>query len=161
MKIRRIVSKISEYTNVDELPGQDWELILCARESGLNAYAPYSGFQVGAAVLLENGEIVSSNNQENAAFPSGLCAERIALFYAASNFPSVAVKAIAISHLSGEKSPGIAKPCGACRQVMAEYEDLSGIQIRIILDGGKRICICEGIDNLLPLRFKKADLKPL
>ncbi len=159
MKIRSIVSKISEYTNTEELPEQDLELVFCAREAGLNAYAPYSGFRVGAAVLLENGEIISSNNQENAAFPSGLCAERIALFYAASNFPSVAVKAIAVSYLNGDKSSEIAKPCGSCRQVLAEYEDLSGIPIRIILDGGKIICISEGIDNLLPLRFKKSDLK--
>ena len=159
MKIRRIVSKIAEFTNNDELPAQDWELVFCAREAGLNAYAPYSGFRVGAAVLLENGEIISSNNQENSAFPSGLCAERIALFYAASNFPSVTIKAIAVSILDGHKSSEIAKPCGACRQVLAEYEDISGIPIRIILDGGKKISICEGIDNLLPLRFKKSDLK--
>ncbi len=159
MKIRKIVSNISEYTNADELPEQDWELVFCAREAGLNAYAPYSGFSVGAAVLLENGEIVSANNQENAAFPSGLCAERIALFYAASNFPSIKIRAIAISNLNGDKSSEIAKPCGSCRQVMAEYEDLSGIPIRIILDGGNKICICEGIDNLLPLRFNKKDLK--
>jgi cytidine deaminase len=160
MKIRKIVLKVFEYTSAEELPGQDWELIFCAREAGLNAYAPYSGFRVGAAVLLENGEIVSANNQENAAYPSGLCAERIALFYAASNFPSVAIKAIAVSNINnGEKSSEIAKPCGSCRQVIAEYEDLSGKPIRIILDGGNKISICEGIDNLLPLHFKKKDLK--
>jgi len=159
MKIRKIVSQISEYTDTDELSGQDWELVLCSREAGLNAYAPYSGFRVGSAVLLENGEIVSANNQENAAYPSGLCAERIAIFYAASNYPSVAIKAIAISNLShGEEKSDIAKPCGSCRQVISEYEDLSGIPIRIILDGGDKIIICEGIDTLLPLRFKKKDL---
>lgn len=159
MKIRRIVSKITEFNNADELPEQDWELIFCAREAGLNAYAPYSGFRVGAAVLLENGEIISSNNQENAAYPSGLCAERIALFYAASNFPSVAIKALAVSTINNEiKNSDIAKPCGACRQVIAEYEDLSGLPIRIILDGGNKIIVCEGIDTLLPLRFKKNEL---
>ena len=160
MKIRKIVLQVSEYTSADELPQQDWELIFCAREAGMNAYAPYSGFRVGAAVLLENGEIVSANNQENAAFPSGLCAERIALFYAASNFPSVAIKAIAVSNPNkGEKSSEIAKLCGSCRQVISEYEDLSGVPIRIILDGGNKINICEGIDNILPIRFKKKDLK--
>lgn len=160
MKIRKIVLQVSEYTGIDELPEQDWELIFCAREAGLNAYAPYSGFRVGAAVLLENGEIVSANNQENAAYPSGLCAERVALFYAASNYPSLAIKAIAISNLNNEaKSSEIAKPCGSCRQVISEYEDLSGKPIRIILDGGNKFSICEGIDNLLPLRFKKKDLK--
>ncbi len=160
MKIRKIVSQFTEYKSADDLPEQDRELIICAREAGLNAYAPYSGFRVGAAILLGNGEIISANNQENAAYPSGLCAERIALFYAASNYPSVAIKAIAISNLNDQEiNSGIAKPCGSCRQVISEYEDLSGIPIRIILDGEDKIVICEGIDNLLPLRFKKEDLK--
>jgi cytidine deaminase len=160
MKIKKIELKIFEYLNSDELPEQDWELIFCAREAGLNAYAPYSGFRVGAAVLLENGEIISANNQENAAFPSGLCAERIALFYAAANFPSVTIKAMAVSILNNEgMSMEIAKPCGSCRQVISEYEDLSGKPIRIILDGRNVINVVEGIDNLLPLRFKKKDLK--
>jgi cytidine deaminase len=160
MKIKTIKLEVFEYSNPDELPEQDWELIFCAREAGLNAYAPYSGFRVGAAVLLENGEIISANNQENSAFPSGLCAERIALFYAAANFPSVAVRAIAVSNSNNEGiSSEIAKPCGSCRQVMAEYEDLSGKPIRLILDGGNLIYVVEGIDKLLPLRFKKKDLR--
>jgi cytidine deaminase len=160
MKIKTIKLKVFEYSNLDELPEQDWELIFCAREAGLNAYAPYSGYRVGAAVLLENGEIVSANNQENAAYPSGLCAERIALFYSSANFPSVAVKAMAVSNINNEGiSVEIAKPCGSCRQVIAEYEDLSGKPIRLILDGGNIIYVVEGIDNLLPLRFKKKDLK--
>lgn len=160
MKIKTIKLKVFEYSNPDELPEQDWELIFCAREAGLNAYAPYSGFRVGAAVLLENGEIISANNQENAAYPSGLCAERIALFYAAANFPSVAVKAIAVSNSNNERiNSEITKPCGSCLQVISEYEDLSGKPIRIILDGEKVINVVEGIDNLLPLRFKRKDLK--
>jgi cytidine deaminase len=160
MKIKTIKLKVFEYPNSEELPEQDWELIFCAREAALNAYAPYSGFSVGAAVLLENGEIISANNQENAAYPSGLCAERIAFFYASANYPSVAVRAMAVSNSNSEEiSAEVAKPCGSCRQVIAEYEDLSGKPIRIILDGGNVINVVEGIDNLLPLRFKKDDLK--
>jgi cytidine deaminase len=155
MKIKTIELKVFEYSNLDELPEQDKQLMLCARETGTNAYAPYSGYCVGAAVLLENGEIIRGNNQENAAYPSGLCAERVALFYASANFPSIGVKSLAISNVNNKD----AKPCGACRQVIAEYEDLSGIPVRIILDGTNSINVFEGIDNLLPLRFKKDDLK--
>ena len=155
MKIKTIESIVFEYSYLEELPEQDKLLLLSAREVARKAYAPYSGFRVGAAVLLENGEIIIGNNQENAAYPSGLCAERVALFYASANFPSIGVKALAISNVNNKT----AKPCGACRQVIAEYEDLSGIPIRIILDGANSIKVFEGIDNLLPLRFKKDDLK--
>lgn len=155
MKIKTIKIQVFEYSNPDDLPEQDKMLLLSARDAGHNAYAPYSGFRVGAAALLENGEIIKGNNQENAAYPSGLCAERVALFYASANFPSVGVKALAISNVNNKDT----KPCGACRQVIAEYEDLSGMPIRIILDGGNSITVFEGIDNLLPLRFKKSDLE--
>ena len=142
MKIKTIELKVLEYSNIDELPELDKRLLLSARAAGNNAYAPYSGFRVGAAVFLENGEIVTGNNQENAAYPSGLCAERIALFYASSNFPSVAVRALAVSTLNnGDITSGVAKPCGACRQVISEYEDLAKSPVRIILDGGKHICV--------------------
>jgi cytidine deaminase len=159
MKIKTIELKVFEYSNSDDLTELDRKLILCARAAGNNAYAPYSGFRVGAAVFLENGEIITANNQENAAYPSGLCAERIALFYASANFPSVAVRALAVSNLNnGGIRAEVAKPCGACRQVIAEYEDLAGTPIRIILDGENSIYVIEGIDNLLPLRFKNSDL---
>jgi len=154
MKIKTIEFKVFEYSNLDELPGEDKKLMLRARDSGQKAYAPYSGFCVGAAVLLENGEIIIGNNQENAAYPSGLCAERVALFYASAKFPTIGIKALAISNANNKD----AKPCGSCRQVIAEYEDLSGIPIRIILDGENTIKVFEGIDNLLPLRFNKSDL---
>lgn len=155
MKIKTIELKVFEYSNPDDLPEKDKMLLLSARDAGHNAYAPYSGFRVGAAALLENGEIIRGNNQENAAYPSGLCAERVALFYASANFPFIGVKALAISNVNNKDT----KPCGACRQVIAEYEDLSGMPIRIILDGGNSITVFEGIDNLLPLRFKKSDLE--
>jgi len=135
-------------------------LILKAREAAKNAYAPYSGFRVGAAVQLENGIIVTGNNQENAAYPSGLCAERTALFYASAQYPNIPISSIAISTLNGTEIPSeMAKPCGSCRQVMAEYEDVAGKPLRIILDSADKKMIINGIDNLLPLRFKKEDLK--
>ncbi len=148
----------SEYSSDDILPDQDSQLIRKARKAAQNGYAPYSGYQVGAAVLLTNGIIIQGNNQENAAYPSGLCAERVALFYAASQFPGIAVEAIAVT-IHNNNSGNPAKPCGACRQVLAEYEDLSGQPIRIILDSAEKIIVLPGIDSLLPLRFKKDDLQ--
>lgn len=143
-----------------QLPEKDNNLIMKARDIAKNGYAPYSGFHVGAAVLLENGVIITGNNQENAAYPSGLCAERTALFYASAQYPNIPIVALAISTINRSAiSSGMAKPCGACRQVMAEYEDISGKPLRILLDSTNRILVINGIDNLLPLRFKKDDLK--
>ena len=159
MKEIQLDFKIKIYESLDELPLSSQNLILKAREGAQSAYAPYSGYRVGAAVLLANGEVVTGNNQENAAYPSGLCAERTAMFYASSKFPGVAFDAIAISTVSNSSQSGdFAKPCGSCRQVMAEYEDLHGIPIEIILDGSSAITVVNGIDTLLPFRFKKEDL---
>ena len=159
MKEIELNFKVRIYPSAEELPEPSLKLILLAREAALRAYAPYSGYRVGAAVLLENGEIITGNNQENAAYPSGLCAERTALFYASSRYPNVAVYAMAITTLSnGVPSGEFAKPCGGCRQVIAEYEDLSGKPIEIILDGSSAITVVDGIDTLLPFRFKKEDL---
>jgi len=159
MKEIQLEFKVIQYQSLEELPAQSQKLTLLAREAAQRAYAPYSGYRVGAAVLLENGELITGNNQENAAYPSGLCAERTALFYASSRYPGIAVRSLAISTSSDEMLLGeVAKPCGSCRQVMAEYEDLSGIPIEIILDGSSAITVVNGIDTLLPLRFKKEDL---
>jgi cytidine deaminase len=121
------------------------------------AHAPYSEFHVGAAVLLENGKIVTGNNQENAAYPSGLCAERVAIFYASAQYPNSAVKAIAVTVKS--KNMVVSEPlspCGACRQVIAEYENKSEKPIRIIMSGEKGpIYIAKSIESLLPLMFSK------
>jgi len=160
MKEIQLTYKVTTYQTLDELPEVSQKLILLAREAALRAYAPYSGYKVGAAVLLANEELITGNNQENAAYPSGLCAERTALFYASSRYPNVAVQSIAVSSISNDPtSTEIAKPCGSCRQVMAEYEDLSGKPIEIILDGSSTITVVNGIDTLLPFRFKKEDLK--
>ncbi len=162
MKEIQLAFKIKTYQSLEELPETSKKMILMAREAAKRAYAPYSGFKVGASVLLENGEIVTGNNQENAAYPSGLCAERTALFYASSRYPGTAIRAIAVSTVSSDElSGGFAKPCGSCRQVMAEYEDVSGKPMEIILDGSSAITVVNGIDTLLPLRFKKEDLGKL
>ncbi|HEY3390109.1 MAG TPA: cytidine deaminase, partial [Prolixibacteraceae bacterium] len=147
MKEITLQIKFAEYEAASQLPEKENILITKAREAAKNAYAPYSGFRVGAAVLLGNGIIVTGNNQENAAYPSGLCAERTALFYASAQYPKVPVLSIAVSTLNGTATPSdIAKPCGACRQVMAEYEDLAGKPIRIILDSTDKILVTNGID---------------
>src|SRR5665647_754200 len=160
MKEITLQIKFTEYEATALLPENDNGLIIRARDAAKNGYAPYSGFRVGAAVLLENGVIVTGNNQENAAYPSGLCAERTALFYASAQYPNVPIIAIAISTINRAVTHSdIAKPCGACRQVMAEYEDIARKPLRIILDSFDRIIVLNGIDNLLPLRFKKEDVK--
>lgn len=159
MKELQLIYTVTSYPSLDELPEASRQLIFLAREAALRAYAPYSGYKVGAAVLLANGELVTGNNQENAAYPSGLCAERTALFYASSRYPNVAIHSMAISTISNKHSANeIAKPCGSCRQVIAEYEDLSGRPIEIILDGSSTITVVNGIDTLLPFRFKKEDM---
>jgi cytidine deaminase len=157
---REIKISYQEYKNTDELPVVYAGLLTEARRMAGQAYAPYSGFCVGAAVLLENNVIVTGNNQENAAYPSGLCAERTALFYANANYPDIPVEAIAIS---AKNQDGIikesVKPCGGCRQVMLETETRFNKQIKIILEGEHSILLLDGVDTLLPLSFKPSALK--
>ena len=144
-----------EYEKLSDLPPDFQKLILIARESSKNAYAPYSKFSVGAAVLLANGEIIKGNNQENADFTDGLCAERVALFYAHAIYPDVAVEAIAVTAKNQDVLiPGPAQPCGSCRQVMVETESRYNRQLMIILDGAEKIVVLKGADNLLPFAFK-------
>jgi len=155
METKEIRIYVREYGTIGEMEEKDRALLLLARQSATDAYAPYSGFKVGAAVRLENGEQVTGSNQENAAYPSGLCAERVALFYAGSKFPGIAVNAIAIAAVNKEgKVPSVVSPCGACRQVMQEAETRFQQKIRVILDG-QPIIILEGIDSLLPFSFKQ------
>lgn len=159
MKTTEIKILITEYQNLEELSEQDRILILEAREITKLAYSPYSLFNVGAAVLLENGNIIKGNNQENSAYPSGLCAERVAIFYANANFPNTAIKTIAISaSKNGELVNEAIKPCGSCRQVISETEFRFEKPIRIILDGKDKILALNGIECLLPLCFSKNDL---
>ena len=148
-----------EYDNLAELPEADQKLIMHARESSENAYAPYSNFFVGAAVLLANGKIVKGNNQENADFTDGLCAERVALFYAHATYPNVAVKAMAVTAKNAVGLiSGLAQPCGSCRQVLIETESRYNHPIRLILDGTEKIMVLNGADSLLPFAFKPGSL---
>lgn len=161
MQKQNISFELSVYDSPDELPENFRELLETASRSRQNAYAPYSNFQVGAAVLLENGEIVIGNNQENASYPSGLCAERVAIFQAGARFPNVPVIAIAISASSRNlKVDKPAAPCGNCRQAIAEYEQKQHNTIKIIMRGESgAIFVSESIADLLPLAFGNSYLK--
>ena len=161
MKKHELKTVFIEYDNVEELPSKDKKLVKMAKEAAKTAYAPYSNFHVGAAVLLENGVCIKGNNQENVAYPSGLCAERVAVFAASSQHPGIAIKAIAIAAKSKNftvSSP--VTPCGSCRQVLAEYEHLQKKPIRIILSGEKgKALVIDKVEDLLPLSFKADKLK--
>jgi cytidine deaminase len=154
-------SFFTEYNSVDELTDTDKHLVEEARKSVMSAYAPYSRFSVGAAVLLENGKIMLGNNQENASYPIGLCAERVAVFAAAANYPNVKIKAIAITALSKQfliDRP--ITPCGACRQAIAEYEHRYKHPIRLIMIGESgKVLVADSIKNFLPYQFNGDDLK--
>ena len=141
----------------DELSEQDRVLIDAAKGATERSYAPYSRFQVGAAALLADGTLVTGTNQENAAYPSGLCAERTTLFYAGSAHPDKAVVALAIAAYSeGAFTPMPIAPCGACRQVMLEVEQRHQQPMRLLLYGTENVCVVEGgAGALLPLAFSK------
>lgn len=159
MRTKEIRIFVYEYENVSELNNDDQKLVFEARKVGEDAYAPYSGFNVGAALLLENGEIIRGNNQENAAFTPGLCAERVALFYANSAFPDLPVKAMAVtaSNKNGILEETV-KPCGSCRQAILETEVRFKTPVKIILDGKNKIQVFEGVESLLPFAFKPESL---
>ena len=148
------LSLFAEVLRYEELSAEDQRLVDTAREATLRSYAPYSHFSVGAAALLENGETVSGTNQENAAYPSGLCAERTTLFYANSRYPTSAVLTLAIAarHAVGLLARPI-PPCGACRQVMLETEQRFGRPITILLTGTEEIYRIKGMKHLLPFAF--------
>ena len=144
-----------------ELSQSEQDLIANTQHAFSNAYAPYSGFLVGASVLLENGEIINGSNQENAAYPSGLCAERVALFYAGAKYPEVAIKTIAISAKSKTfEIDDVVSPCGACRQVMAEYQQKQGQDIRLLLHSpNDEVLIANSVTDLLPFMFNSEKLR--
>lgn len=151
----------AELSDENELSAEDRELLQKARTASSMAYAPYSKFNVGAALLLNNGITVTGNNQENVAFPSGLCAERVAIFAAGANYPDAAIKTIAITCKSSEFAVNQPlSPCGACRQSLSEYEMRHKSNIRIILQGETgKIRIINSISDLLPFMFKAEELK--
>ena len=153
-----VVSTFTLYEDLNDLPGKYRQLIDLARDSAIRAYAPYSNFKVGAAVLTEDNQIVRGNNQENAAYPSGLCAERVAIFSASANYPDSKINTIAIvANKNNEWKASM--PCGACRQVIREYETKQGNSIKIIMAYKEGAYILsEGAEDLLPLSFTKTDL---
>lgn len=156
-----IKSEITEYDSLDDLPDSDRTLLDAAGKAADTAYAPYSHFNVGAAVLLDSGEVVAGNNQENVAYPSGLCAERVALFSVGAHHPDVPVKAIAITAKSDHFTiDEPLAPCGACRQVMVECETKYGKNIRIILRGQEgKVYVINSVSDILPLSFSSDKLK--
>ncbi|MEI8224693.1 MAG: cytidine deaminase [Bacteroidota bacterium] len=160
IRTNNISFSYKEFEKPEELNTDDLELVFAARETAINAYAPYSKFRVGAAIRLESGTIVRGANVENAAFPSGICAERSALSNSVSNHHNdkpvaIAIAAMTEDGLTNEPVP----PCGNCRQVIAEEESRTGNQIRIILSGKNKTMIIDSISSLLPLQFNKKNMK--
>ena len=154
MTSKEIKIAYMEYESLDQLEAGDRVLAQAAIEATALSYAPYSNFNVGAAVLMENGDIIKGSNQENAAYPSGICAERTALFYAGASRPDKAVVKIAIAAgQNGVLCSSPVTPCGACRQVMAQYQLKGGHPIEILLIGTERIWKFAKVEDLLPFTF--------
>lgn len=163
MKQHLIKITYVEYDSVAELNDTERLVIREAENACKNAYAPYSKFHVGCAILLSNGKIVSGNNQENAAYPSGLCAERVAMFAASSQYPDASFVLMAVvAHSDNFPVNFPVPPCGACRQVMAEYEKRGNSSFKILIKGesGKIIRV-NNVSDLLPLMFSSSQLRPL
>jgi len=160
MKKQTISFELSVFESLEELNDQDYNLMLMAIDARKDAYAPYSNFMVGAAVLLENDKVVIGSNQENASYPSGLCAERVAVFQAGAKYPGVTIKSIAITAMSKThlvEKP--AAPCGNCRQAISEYEYKQKSPIELLLMGEKgEIIKCQSLTDILPLGFNNSYL---
>lgn len=161
MEKKKIGFELLIFEDETELSQNERKLLRNAMEAKENAYAPYSKFKVGAAVLLENGQVVIGNNQENASYPSGLCAERVAVFQAGAKYPGVAITSIAISASSSQQEEAVpAAPCGNCRQSIIEYEQKQKSPISIILGSEKGpIYKCISMADILPLAFNSSFLK--
>lgn len=158
MTKKTIETKISIY-KFDELDSSLQTLIIKAKEQVNKAYAPYSGFHVGAAIELENGEIFAASNQENSAYPSGLCAERVAMFFANAQYPEIPVRAIAIAAFTnGDFLAEPITPCGSCRQVLLETEMRFEKDIKILLYGTNHVFEIGNVKQMLPLCFEKSNL---
>lgn len=160
MKKFQLITNYILFDSISELDIQDQELMNLAVEARKQAYAPYSNFNVGAAILLDNNEIVIGSNQENAAYPSGMCAERVAIYSVGSKYPKKTILKLAISASSSVKEvTQPAAPCGACRQAIAEYEVNQNTPIEIFFMGEKGAIIkVNSLKDLLPLGFDKSYL---
>ncbi len=150
--------KIAELS-VDELSPEYRTLVEAARKATYRSYSPYSNFRVGAAILLDNGEVVTGSNQENAAYPSSLCAERTACYYAHSAYPDSTMEAIAIAArgTDGSYLQDPISPCGGCRQALIEYENLAGKAMKVILVGADKVYVVPSVTALLPLAFTRIE----
>ncbi len=147
-----------EFTSASQMSERDQMLVAAALDAQKGSYSPYSQFQVGAALLLADGTVVKGANQENAAYPSGLCAERTAMFAASANYPDVPMVALAIAGSDhGVLCNSPATPCGACRQVMAQYQRKYQHKIEVILVGKKKIMKFGKVEDILPFVFSSLD----
>jgi len=155
MEKKEITINYEEYAEVGQTNEDVAQLVQKAKHASKTAYAPYSLFRVGAAVRLNNGKLISGSNQENVAYPSGLCAERVALFSASAQYPDSYIKSIAVTtDHDFENEDEVFSPCGACRQVMAEFEMRSGKEIKIIINAPNgKIRVFKGVKQLLPFSF--------
>ena len=159
MKQRAYTVRLYEYDQLEELSEEQVLLVNSAIKAARDAYAPYSEYHVGAALRLANGEIIIGSNQENAAYPSGICAERVAIFYAGARHPDVAVQSIAIAAIrEGILQEGPVAPCGACRQVLYEKESQGDGSMELVLYGSKKIQVINRVTDLLPIPFKLEEL---
>ncbi|MCR5394062.1 MAG: cytidine deaminase [Bacteroidales bacterium] len=158
MRTLEIGAKIQICSHI-ELTNEQKSVVEAAKKATSGSYSPYSHFKVGAAVLLDNGEIVTGSNQENAAYPSGLCAERTALFYAGARYPEARVRKIAIINRVGNNfGDKVCSPCGSCRQVICESEARAGAPIEILLCSATEVYVIQGIEALLPFGFGPKEL---
>lgn len=160
MKTIQHTTTFKHFENLAELPSDIQELMQQAITIRKKAYAPYSNFKVGVAIMLDNQKIVCGSNQENAAYPSGLCAERVAIFYAGANYPEAKITKIAITAAS-DTNPTLEPipPCGACRQAIAEYEIKQNQPIEMYFMGESgAVYQSDSLQNLLPFMFNKKHL---
>ena len=158
-EVKNINLSFDIYQKESELDESDQLLLSHAKEVAKKAYAPYSNFKVGAALLLDNGTIVTGNNQENAAYPSGTCAERTAVFYASAQYPSQKIQAIAVITDNAKQTDPVT-PCGSCRQALAEYEIKFREPIRVIMGSASgKVIVAKSVESLLPLMFNQDHLK--
>ncbi|MDI9861370.1 MULTISPECIES: cytidine deaminase [Bacteroidota] len=157
MQKLNVTISLESYDSETELSAKEQLLLMEARKATYKSYAPYSQFHVGAAILLEDDTIITANNQENAAFPSGSCAEQSAIFWVGANHPDKKIKSIAVIARpgKGDEFRGV-PPCGACRQAMLEYEVRQKQPIRLLMLGANnQVLATESIGDLLPLKFEE------
>ena len=154
MADKKYIINYEEFASASQMTPEDRELVAAAIDAQKGSYSPYSHFQVGAALRLTDGTLLKGANQENAAYPSGLCAERVVMFFAGANYPDVPFETLAIAGSDhGVLCDSPASPGGACRQVMAEYQKKHNHPFNIILVGSKRIRKFHCVDDVLPFIF--------